>query len=87
MYNAIMPNKRFSALNKQYVLKTYGEDNELYGAAINRYRDKKYVSSGSLQRDMQVAFCRARYVLDRMIENGFCEPQGGAKPCKVIRSE
>ena len=47
------------------------------------FTDKDYVSTGLLQYFLQVPYIKARYFLDRMIEEGFCEAQVGSYPCKV----
>jgi DNA translocase FtsK/SpoIIIE-like protein len=59
-------------------------DDQLYSAAIERFKNEKTVSSGSLQQYMKIPYNKARFLLDRMIHDNFCKPQVGARPCDVI---
>jgi len=50
-----------------------------------RFSSESFVSTGRIQRYFQVDYATARYILDRLIEDEFCEPQVGAWPCKIIK--
>jgi len=50
-----------------------------------KFAREDYISTGMLQRNLQISYFVARYVLDRLIESEFCEPQVGAWPCKIIK--
>jgi hypothetical protein len=80
-----MSAKKYRETTKKIVVDRFGPDNEMYARAKERFATEAYVSSGSLQRHMQIPYFRARYILDRMIDDKFCEPQEGAKPCKVLK--
>lgn len=55
-----------------------------YLVAQRVFDNKEYVSTALLQCYLQIEYQLARKILNRMIEAGFCEPQIGAKPCKVL---
>lgn len=57
----------------------------LYLAAKRVFAREGYVSTGMLQRYFQLPYFEARFILDRMIEEGFCKNQIDALPCKVVR--
>lgn len=50
-----------------------------------KFFSESFVSTGMIQRYFQVDYATARYILDRLIEYEFCEPQVGAWPCKIIK--
>lgn len=74
-------------ITKELVQKEFGEDEEMYLLAKKIFKSENSVSTAMLQRELQISYFRARYILDKMIEEGFCEPQIGAKPCRRILHE
>lgn len=50
-----------------------------------RFASESQVSTAMLQRNLQINYSVARYILDKLIEDEFCEPQVGAWPCKIIK--
>lgn len=50
-----------------------------------KFVGKDYISTGMLQRNFQISYSISRYILDKLIEDEFCEPQIGAWPCKIIK--
>lgn len=58
-----------------------------YLVACKLFASESYVSTALLQRFLAVPYSQARQILDRMIEDGFCEEQVGSMPCRVISNE
>jgi DNA segregation ATPase FtsK/SpoIIIE-like protein len=80
----VKKSKKIDPIIKKLVLEKYGEDNELYELAKDYFSNEEFVSTGSLQRVLKISYIRAQYILDRMINEGFCGEQIGAWPCKVL---
>ncbi len=55
----------------------------MYQLAKKVFAGEDYVSPGRLQMYLQIPYSYARYILNRMIEEGFCEEQLGTWPCRV----
>lgn len=50
-------------------------DDPLYQEAINVAKEMGYVSISGLQRKMRIGFARAAHLVDRMVEEQFCEKE------------
>lgn len=68
-------------------LATSGDDDELYGEAVEVVRVAKKASASLLQRRLKVGYARAARLLDIMEERGIIGPGEGAKPRDVLISE
>lgn len=55
----------------------------MYQLAKKIFADEDWVSPGKLQMYLQIPYFYSIYILDRMITEGFCEEQIGARPCRV----
>lgn len=60
-----------------------GDDDELYGEAVEVVREAKKASASLLQRRLKVGYARAARLLDIMEEKGIIGPGDGAKPREV----
>lgn len=69
------------------VLRDFGLENDLYIETRSQFANQKFISPALIQRIMKVSYIRARYVLDRLIQDKFCTEQVGSMPCRVIANE
>ncbi len=60
-----------------------GDDDEMYGEAVNVVAQAKKASASLLQRRLKVGYARAARLLDLMEERGVIGPGEGAKPREV----
>ena len=74
----------FNAIIKKLVYKKFGNDDNLYKQAKDYFSKEELVSTALIQRNLKVSYIRAAYIINRMMDEGFCDKQQGAKPCKVL---
>lgn len=54
-----------------------------YIATKEFFAEKEYISTAMIQRYLKLPYFKARLILDKLIEEGFCQPQIGSYPCKI----
>ncbi len=80
-----MSSKSSRAVTKQIAHEQHGPDEVLYGVARRHYAKKDFVSRVALQFHFRIGYQRAKYVMDKLIEDGFCEQIGKSEVYKVVR--
>ncbi len=81
-YNRIVKAK---VVTSQPAIRNYSVDDSTYSKAKKLFHHQEFVSTASLQRILQIPYFRARYILDKMIEEGYCEKQKETWPCRIVR--
>jgi predicted HTH transcriptional regulator len=66
-------------------VRKFGTDDVMFELAVKIFSKMEYVSVGLLQMKLKISYFKARSVLDRLIEEGYCEQQIGAYPCRIIK--
>lgn len=75
-----------SSLARQKISKNLViQGNELYAVATRIFSKMEYVSVGLLQIKLKISYFKARSILDRLIEDGYCDKQIGVYPCRIIK--
>ena len=63
----------------------YKKEFELfYGVARKKFAKQHFISTGKLQASLQIPYNIAREILDRLIDEKYCEKQIAAYPCRIF---
>ncbi|WP_429845349.1 terminase small subunit [Brevibacillus sp. FIR094] len=68
-------------------LEVTGENDELYGQAVNIVVEVQTASASLLQRRLRIGYTRAARLIDLMEQKGVVGPYGGSEPRKVFLKE